>query len=66
VRYVRTAEAAAYIRHVIGGPPLAQPSLDARMAEIGATRVRYEERHGTQHPSVVFYRLPHDDQDQQQ
>ena len=57
-RYLRAGEVAAYIRHLIGPPPMSQPTLDARLAEIGVDRVRYEERRGRSHPSVVFYVLP--------
>lgn len=57
-RYLRASEVATYIRLLIGPAPMAQPTLDARLAEIGIDRVRYEERRGRRHPAVVFYVLP--------
>lgn len=56
--YLRSGEVATYIRHVISPAPMSQSTLDGRMAEIGVTRIRYEERRGRAHPHGVFYVLP--------
>jgi hypothetical protein len=59
-RWVRAGELATYVRHVIGVTPLAQSTLDARIAEIDGQRERIEIRRGGWHPKVVLYRLPRD------
>jgi hypothetical protein len=58
-RWVCALELATYLRHVVG-VTIAQPTLDARVGEIGGSRERYEAQllHG--HVALVLYRLPGD------
>jgi hypothetical protein len=63
-QWVRSGELATYVRHVVGVTPLAQTTLDSRMAEIGGKRKLMERRTGDgRHPAFVLYRLPDDDED---
>ena len=50
-RWIRSAELATYVRHVVGVGPISQSTLDARVAEVGVERERFEVRRGRHHPS---------------
>jgi len=58
-RWIRVAELACYVRHVIG-TSLGDGVLDGRLIHLGAQRLTYESRNGAKHPRISFYLLPED------
>jgi hypothetical protein len=55
--WLRTGEAATYLRYIVGVDPLPHAILAARFAEIGVRRHHFQDRRPP-HPKLWLYRVP--------
>jgi hypothetical protein len=56
-QWLRARETVTYIRYLLHDGPLSQPTLTGRLREIGIECRLFEDRRGSVHPKLYFYRL---------